>query len=109
MLNNLSDAICRRRRLVLGVALLFCVVAAALGATVSSKLSAGGYAVPGGESASASALLSNEFATGEPNLVLLVETPNGADDEQTAQAGAALTAKVAAIPGVQQAASYWSL
>jgi RND superfamily putative drug exporter len=109
MLTMLSAAVSKRRRLVLGLALLFCVVAAALGGTVSAKLSAGGYAVPGGQSATASAMLSSQFATGEPNLVLLVETPDGADDTQTAQSGAALTAEVAAMPGVQQAASYWSL
>ncbi|GAA1927087.1 MMPL family transporter [Streptantibioticus ferralitis] len=109
MFKKLAALASRRSRLLLGISLLFCVVAGGIGATVSTKLSTGGYDVPGSESAQASSVLNKDFGAGEPNLVALVGTPHGADDADTAAKGARLTAELAAQPGVQGAASYWSL
>jgi RND superfamily putative drug exporter len=76
---------------------------------VSPHLSAGGYEVPEGDSAHASHILAQKFKTGEPNLIVLVRTPLGADDPETATSGLALTRQLAAEPGVEAAVSYWSL
>ncbi|MEV7022098.1 MMPL family transporter [Kitasatospora sp. NPDC093558] len=109
MFNKLAALATGRRKLVLLLSLLFCVLAGGLGGAVQTKLSAGGYDVPGAESTVANQVLSQRFGTGEPNLVLLVKTPGGADDSQTAAKGAELTRKLAAEEGVQEAASYWTL
>ncbi|MDT9701486.1 MMPL family transporter [Streptomyces sp. P17] len=109
MFNKLAALATGRRKLVLWLGLLFCVVAGGLGGAVNSKLSSGGYEVPDAPSTQANAILSEKFGTGEPNLVLLVKTPKGADDPDTAAKGAALTEKLGAEDGVQEAASYWTL
>lgn len=109
MFTKLAALATRRRKLVLALSLLFCVVAGGLGASVSAMLSTGGYDVPGSQSTQANDILSKRFGTGEPNLVLLVTTPEGADHAGTARRGTALTKKLAAEPGVQEAVSYWTL
>lgn len=109
MFNKLAALATGRRKLVLVLCLLFCVVAGGLGGSVSSKLSSGGYEVPDAESTKASKALTDRFGTGEPNLVLLVKTPGGADRAETARKGAELTKKLGAEPGVQSAGSYWTL
>ncbi|MFI2029023.1 MMPL family transporter [Streptomyces buecherae] len=109
MFNKLAALATGRRKLVLILCLLFCVVAGGLGGSVSSKLSSGGYEVPDAESTKASKALTDRFGTGEPNLVLLVRTPQGADQAQTARKGAELTRKLGDEPGVQSAGSYWTL
>ncbi|MFE6778330.1 MMPL family transporter [Streptomyces sp. NPDC057702] len=109
MFNRLAALGTDRRKLVLVLCLLFCVVAGGLGGSVSSKLSSGGYEVPDAESTRASKALTDRFGTGEPNLVLLVRTPGGADRAETARKGAELTRKLGAEPGVQSAGSYWTL
>ncbi|WP_406340720.1 MMPL family transporter [Streptomyces sp. NBC_00648] len=109
MLDKLAALVTVRRKLVLVLSLLFCVVAGGLGASVTTKLSAGGFAVPGAESTRATETLSTRFGTGEPNLVLLVKAPDGVDDRDTVRKGEELTGRLAAEPGVQEAVSYWSL
>ncbi|MGW0535641.1 MMPL family transporter [Streptomyces sp. NPDC003032] len=109
MFNKLSALATGRRKLVLVLSLLFCVVAGGLGASVGTKLSTGGYDVPSAQSTQANDILSKRFGTGEPNLVLLVTTPEGADDADTVRKGTELTNKLAAETGVQEAVSYWTL
>ena len=109
MFTTLTHWATRRAPRVLLVSFLFCVVAGVIGSTVQSHLSSGGYEAPGGEAATASEILSDKFSAGEPNLVVLVDTPAGPDDPSTQQIGAELTARLAEHPGVSGAASYWSL
>ncbi|PKV83046.1 MMPL family transporter [Streptomyces sp. TLI_146] len=108
MLDKLAALVTARRRLVLGVSLLFCVVAGALGASAATKLSTGGFDVPGAESTLAAATLSERFGSGEPNLILLVKAPGGVDRPDTVREGVELTRRLAAEPGVQDAVSYWT-
>ncbi|MGK5630181.1 MMPL family transporter, partial [Streptomyces sp. URMC 123] len=108
MLRELAALAIGRHKLVLAVTLFLCVLGGAVGAGVGDKLSAGGYDVPGAESTAAAAALTGAFGTGEPNLVLLVATPDGPDDPGTAAKGAALTEALAGEPGVGEAVSYWS-
>ncbi|HTL23677.1 MAG TPA: MMPL family transporter [Mycobacteriales bacterium] len=106
MLARLAPVLVARRRLVLVVAALFLALAGGLGGGVAQELSAGGFADPDQESERAAAALQDRFGTGPSNFLLLVETPEGAD-HYDAQ-GKALTAKLAAQPGVADAVSYWT-
>ncbi|MEV6124949.1 MMPL family transporter [Streptomyces sp. NPDC052077] len=108
MLEKLAALAAGRRKLVLVLTLLFCVVGGALGGGVNDKLSAGGYEVPDSASSAAQKALSKEFRAGSPNLVILVETPDGVDDPGTTRAGLELTRALADEPGVSQALSYWT-
>jgi RND superfamily putative drug exporter len=108
---RLGQALVRYRRWVVILAALFIVGAGAYGGDVASKLSTGGFEDPAAESTRADALLRDEFASGQPNVVLLVTPASGAtvDDPAIVAAGEALTAELAAHPGMGQVASYWSL
>lgn len=99
----------RRPLGLLSIGVLIIVIAGIYGATVRSSLSAGGYEAPGGEAAEASTVVADEFRAGEPNLVILVETPEGPDNAATAEAGQKLTADMSSESGILGAASYWSL
>ncbi len=110
MLARLAPAIVRRPRVVLIAALLLLVAAGVYGGDVVSSLSGGGFEDPSSESTAAGDVLEETFGQGEPNLVLLAEAGAGSVDDPTAvAAGQSLTARLAAEPGVEQAASYWSL
>ena len=99
----------RRPLGLLSIGVLIIVIAGIYGATVRSSLSAGGYEAPGGEAAEASTVVADEFRAGEPNLVILVDTPEGPDNAATAEAGQKLTADMSSESGILGAASYWSL
>ncbi len=110
MLERLGRFTVRRRRGILIGTVIGVVVAAAFGGSVIQRLSNGGFTDPGSESERAEGVLDRAFHAGNPNLVLLVTARVGTvDDPAVSTAGTALTRKVAAEPGVQQAFSYWSL
>ena len=110
MLTRLARFTVRRRRFVLAGALLAFLLAGAIGGGVAERLSSGGFEDPNAESTRAQRLVDETFRNGTPNLVLLVTAENGdVDDPSSADAGRALTAEVAALPGVEQAVSYWTL
>jgi RND superfamily putative drug exporter len=100
----------RRRRLVLTVTGLFVLVAAVLGTGVFDVLKGGGFSDPGAESTRAKDILEDRFHQGDPNVVLLFAPAGGSVDSPEAEAaGLAITRKLAATDGVEQAESYWSL
>jgi RND superfamily putative drug exporter len=110
MLARLARVLVRRRRLILIVAGVAVVLAAAYGGGVAKHLIGGGFEDPGAESAQAKAILERTFGQGEPDLVLLASADNGSVDSPAAvAAGRALTSRIAAMPHVLQASSYWSL
>jgi putative drug exporter of the RND superfamily len=89
---------------------LFVIAAGAVGGGVGDRLTSGGFTDPAAESTRASDLLERQFGTSDPNIVLLVTATRGTvDDARVAAAGRALTDELADAPGVQSAASYWSL
>src|SRR5947209_2848285 len=106
VLARLAPVLIARRRLVLVLAVVFLALAGGLGGGVAKELSAGGFADPNQQSERAARALEQRFHTGPSNLVLLVDTPGGADRQDAA--GAALTAKLAAQPGVEDVVSYWT-
>ncbi|MDP9070097.1 MAG: MMPL family transporter [Actinomycetota bacterium] len=110
MLSRLARCTVRRRRRVLvGAALVF-ALAGAIGGGVADHLSGGGFEDPGAESTEAKRVVDDVFGAGDPNLVLLVTAKSGTvDDAAVAEAGAALTEELLRAPGIDQAMSYWSL
>ncbi len=110
MLTRLGHFTVRRRRLVLSFTVLFMLVGAVIGTRVFGVLEGGGFEDPSSESARAGDALDRDFDTGEYDLVLVATAAGGDVDAPGAvAAGEALAAKVAAVPGVQEVASYWSL
>ncbi|PZF84384.1 MMPL family transporter, partial [Jiangella anatolica] len=97
------------RRILAGSVLLF-LLAGVLAASVIEALALNRYEASGSESLRARAALAEQFGTGTPNVALLVTaTGDGSvDDAEVAAAGAALTDRLAAEPGVGDAWSYWS-
>jgi putative drug exporter of the RND superfamily len=106
MLGHLVSA--APRRLLTGSALVF-VLLGVLAAGALEALSLNRYEAPGSESLAARAELAQRFGTGSPNVAVLVTARSGTvDDQAVAAAGAALTERLAAQPGVGDAWSYWS-
>ena len=110
MLARLATFTVRRRRAILVTTLVLFLAAAVYGGNVATRLSSGGFDNPSSDSSQAQRLLDDRFHTGSPNLVLLVGAGGATvDAPRVAAAGRALTAKLAAEPGVADVASYWSL
>ena len=107
MLTALSDRIAARpKRALIGV-LLFALVAGVVGGLVAGLLrESGGFTAE--DAGSAVAVERIEAATGRqasPGIVLLVATPNGADDPAARARVAALERELAAQPGIASVVS----
>lgn len=114
MLGRIASFTARRRRLVLGLALLAFIVSAAIGGGVAERLSSGGFEDPGAESTAANRVLEDEFHTGTPNIVLVVTADGGdVDDPAVAAAAKDLQAELAAETSggkeMAEVLSYWDL
>src|SRR5215207_760230 len=97
MLGRIASFTVRRRRLVLGLALVAFLASAAIGGGVAERLSSGGFDDPGAESTAADRVLEEEFKTGTPNIVLVVTAEGGdVDDPAVAAASKAVAADLAA-------------
>ena len=77
---RLGEFIVRRARLVLVLFFGGVVLAGVVGSQVFAALGTAGYNDPGSDSARAATVLSEEFATSEPILVMAVTSPAGVDD-----------------------------
>jgi RND superfamily putative drug exporter len=109
MMERLGRFTVRRRAWILITATVGLVLAGVIGGGVATHLSSGGFDDPGSESSRAAAVLNDVFHTGSPNLVLLVSARDGSvDSRPVAQAGSALTRRLAHEAGVADVVSYWS-
>jgi putative drug exporter of the RND superfamily len=107
---KLGAALVRWRRIVVALFAIGFVLAAATGTDVADKLSTGGFEDPSADSTRARDLLDETFDAGEPSVVLLVTAAEGTvDDPEVAAAGVAVTEQLAAMDGVDEVVSYWSL
>lgn len=98
----------RRSRAVLLTALLLFAGLAAYGAGAQNDLQLARWDAPGTESVAAADVLREEFATGNPNLALLVTAHDGDVDAPGVAAEArALAAELARHPMVTSVDSYW--
>ena len=108
MLETVAAFAIRRRVAVLVAAPLLLALASFAGAGVTDRLGSGGFHAAGDESTRARVVVDRYFDTGPANLILLVTAPPGVDQPAVATAGRALTARLAAEPGVGTVVSYWS-
>jgi RND superfamily putative drug exporter len=110
VLERLSKVLVRRRRLVWVGAVVFVVVAGAMGGGVADRLSTGGFTDPGAESTEARELLRQEFGQQDPNLVVVLTAKDGTvTDADNAAAGSAYTRKLAGESYISFAGSFWTL
>ena len=109
-MKRLGELVVRWKRVVVALGVLFVVLAGVVGGGVASELSNGGFDDPGAESTVTAERLDAEFGVSNPAIVLVATALNGdPDSPDVVEAGLALTAALAAEPGVTQAASYWTL
>jgi RND superfamily putative drug exporter len=105
---GLARRLVRHRIPVLLATLVVAAVAVPFAGGVAGRLSSGGFTDPAAQSAKAEEFLAERFGTGVPNLVLLARAPGSVDDPAAADAGRNLTGRVARMPGVLSAGSYWT-
>jgi RND superfamily putative drug exporter len=108
MVKKLASLVVRRRRAVLVTAVILALVGGSSGATLFSKLSAGGWDDSGADSGRAADILEQEFGQGPPNLVMLVAAPDGVDHPASLNSGTELTQRLASEPDVENVVSYWT-
>jgi len=73
------------------------------------NLKAGGYDDPTSTSARVTELLSIEFDTETPNIILIADMPDYVDSVESKKIGADLTTKLKTYDGVSDVTSYYSL
>src|SRR5947207_12041031 len=99
-----------RPKTILVTAAAFFVVAGMAGNGLVHHLSTGGFDDTNSQATRAQHTLERVFGQGNPDIVLMVKAKHGGvDDPAIAGEGRALTDELARQPGVEQAASYWSL
>ncbi len=110
MFTRIGEFTVRHRRAVITLSLAFVAIAAVLGTGVFSRLDAGGFTDPTSESVLAAEAVADEFGSGQPNLVLLVDAADGdVDSAASSTAAAGVLDLVATDAAVAEAVSYWSL
>ncbi len=108
MLEFVAAFAIRHRVAVLVATPLLLVLAGFAGAGVAGRLGSGGFHAPADESTRAQGVVDSGFDAGPANLVLLVSAPRGVDESAVAIAGRALSARLAAEPGIGAVVSSWS-
>lgn len=110
MLPRIARLVVRRPLLVVLATVIFLVASGAFGGSVVNDLKSGGFEDPNSESTIASELLEEEFGTGIPNFILLVDAGEGSvDDPDVAKVGLELTERLSSEEGVADVISYWAL
>jgi RND superfamily putative drug exporter len=108
MFEALARLAIHRARLVLALTVLGVLLAGFAGIHAFAKLKSAGFVSPNAPSQIVANKLSDASA-GPPNLVFLVKARSGTvDSPDVAAAGRAITARLAAEPGVREVASYWT-
>lgn len=74
-----------------------------------ANLKAGGYDDPTSTSARVTELLTSEFNTENPNIVLIADMADYVDSVESKKVGASLTSRLQSYEGVQEVSSYYSL
>lgn len=80
-----------------------------LGAGVFGSLKSEGFLDPGSDSSRAATALEEQFGVRAPAVVLIVRMPQEVDDPASVTSAAGLESALAALDGVAQVQSYWSL
>ncbi|MCV7091222.1 MMPL family transporter [Mycobacterium interjectum] len=92
---------------IVGLTVLFVMVAGVFGIPAATRLSPGGFLDPASESARAAATLAEKFNQGDMDLVLLVSSPRGANDATAHAVGADIARQLSQSPFVSRVTSPW--
>ena len=103
---RLGSWVARYRWPVLISYVVLMVIFGVFGIRVFSAMESEGLNDPGSDSSRAAVILTEEFGTEDPLVVLAIETPSGPD--VNAAEAMALLDQIAAVDGVEQVVSYWS-
>jgi putative drug exporter of the RND superfamily len=95
-------------RRILAVAALGMVVAGIFGVPAAKSLSPGGFQDPNSESSKAAQLLTERFAQGDVQLLIIVSTPDGAASAPARQAGTEIVDQLRRSPHVASVTSPWT-
>jgi len=107
MFERYGAFVARRARLVLVIAGVLVAIAAGVGSGAFGKLLNGGFDDPSSDSSKAASVVTTRYG-GATNFILLVRAHDGTvDAAPVASAGADLTSRLAAEPGVTNVVSYW--
>lgn len=108
-LTALGTRVVSRPWLFLLAAVVLILDAVLLGADLPDRLSNGGTTDPGSESARVQRVLEDHYPEQQPNLVLLVSVPEGAqvDDRKVAGQGVRLAERLSFEKSVVGVVSYW--
>ncbi|SER47677.1 putative drug exporter of the RND superfamily [Streptomyces sp. yr375] len=106
--DRLAALTLRWRRSVLVATFLITALAAAYGSGAVKHLSNGGYTASTADLRIAQDTLRDDFGVVKPHLLLLLRSGTSVDSPETAAAGTAYTQRVAGLPGVESAVSYWT-
>ncbi|MDF2693193.1 MAG: drug exporter of the superfamily-like protein [Labilithrix sp.] len=108
-LRALAAIVIRRAHVVLMLCLLALVLAIFGSRGLADRLALARWEVPGSESSRASAIVHERFASGSPNVVVMVSAKTGTvDDEDITTAGLEIGRELGADPSVAEVSSYWS-
>ena len=103
---RLGSWVARHRWPVLISYIVLMVIFGVFGIRVFSAMESEGLNDPGSDSSRAAVILTEEFGTEDPLVVLAIKTPDGPD--VNAAEATALLDQIAAVNGVEQVVSYWS-
>ncbi|MEV6210446.1 MMPL family transporter [Kitasatospora sp. NPDC051914] len=109
-MNVIAQLAVARRGLILALTVFVASLAAFYGAGVQEHLANGGFQDPSSESMQVDDALAGDFATGAPNLVVIVSGRGGRTLEapEVAEAADGLVGRIRTFDGVVSADSYWT-
>ncbi|UMB72431.1 MMPL family transporter [Mycobacterium paraterrae] len=107
MLSMLARLVIAAPRRALAAVLLFTVVAAIFGATVTEHLGAAGFQDPGSPSSRGMKVLTTTFGQGEMDLTLVIRARGSVQDKSTAAAGRTLVDELRRSEFVKDVESPW--
>jgi RND superfamily putative drug exporter len=107
MYERVAQFVTRRPRAILVITFLLVLLALGYAFNATDSLRTGGFAAPGADSTRAAQMLADNFAVGQPNVVLLVRGDRAVEDPAVAAEGLRLTRQFAAEPQIEAVTSHW--
>ncbi|MEY3845858.1 MAG: hypothetical protein RJA66_125 [Actinomycetota bacterium] len=108
-MQKLGNFIVRRSKLSLWGFIALILFSTIWGFQAFGGLKAGGYDDPGSDSARVIEILTDDFKLAQPEIVILADFADGADQPASAITGKHLTEKLDSYAGVKTVSSYYSL
>jgi putative drug exporter of the RND superfamily len=108
-MKKLGAFVVRRSKLSLWGFIALILLSTVWGFQAFGGLKAGGYDDPGSDSAKVVSILTDEFKQAQPEVVIIADFADGADQPASAITGKNLTEKLNAYSGVASVSSYYSL